>query len=120
MEPEATAGGAAAEGRGARKAGAVNPDQVCCRCRQEPAFSSLKTDTTKSPLVVNFLSTMIITVSKGKPQMIPKSQTHSPWLTSGSGRDIFKDALVKVATGQMLGFLSAPCPRPPSDVNAFK
>lgn len=118
MKPEATPGGAAAEERGARKAGAVNPDQVCCRYRQEPAFSSLKTDTTKSPLVVNFLST-IITVSKGKSQIIPKSQTHSPWLPSGSGRDIFKDAL-KVATGQMLGLLPAPCPRPPSALNAFK
>lgn len=66
-------------------------------------------------LGVNLVPNMMIPVSKGKPQTIPKSRIH---FFSGSavrgGRDMFKDALVKAATGQKLA------PRPPSGLNAFK
>lgn len=90
---------------------------------QEAQASSLqsKTDMTKGPLVISFLSTRLITVSKGKPPITPKSQKpFFPGSPSGEGRILFKDALVKEVAGHMLGFLSAPCPRPPSDLNAFK
>ena len=113
-EPEATLV------RQQQKEEAVVPDQLWCR-RHEPAFSSLKTDMTKSSLVISFLSTRIITVSKGKPPINPKSQKpFFPGSPVGEGGILLKDALVKEVTGHMLGFLSAPRPRPPTDLNAFK
>ena len=114
VEPEATLV------RQQQKEAAVTPAQLCCR-RHKPALSSLKTDMTKSPLVISCLSTRLITVSKGKPPITPKSQKpFSPGSAIGEGRILLNYALVKEVIGHMLGFLSAPCPRPPSGLNAFK